>query len=177
MASAPNQSGVGKDCILTFENFITGECQDADAKIKDGVELRGFAWGVKTNREAGRGQATGRRQYESLHCTAGVSKASPQIFQACFENQRIRSAVLHVRKQGALDSSGKSQGEYYTLTLKQVAVTSYRSTIESVSESPIPVDEFQLNFAEIEFTYLPQTASGGLGGAVSASDSLRNPVI
>ena len=168
MASAPNQSGVGKDCILTFENFIVGECQDADAKIKDGVELRGFAWGVKSNRDAGSGQASGRRQYENVHCTAGVSKASPQIYQALVRNDRIRSAVLHVRKQGALDSSGKSQGEYYTLTLKDVAVTSYRSTIESVSDSPIPVDEFQLNFAEIEFTYFPQTETGGLGGAVMA---------
>jgi type VI secretion system secreted protein Hcp len=172
MASAPNQGGGGKDCILTFENFVTGECNDADAKIKDGVELLGFTWGVQSPRDAASGAATGAARFEGVRCTATTSRASPQLFQASVENQRIRSAVLHVRKQGAVDKSGKSQGEYYTVTLKDVAVTSYRSAIESVADSPIPVDEFTLNYAQIELSYRQQTDTGALGGVISYNASL-----
>jgi type VI secretion system secreted protein Hcp len=166
MPSSPSQSGVGKDCILTFENFITGESNDSDAKIKDGVELLGFTWGGQSPRDAASGAATGRPRYEGLRCTAVASKASPQLFKACDENPRIRSAVLHVRKQGVTDSSGKTQGEYYTVTLTDVAVTSYRSAIESVADSSIPVDEFTLNYMKIKLTYRQQSETGALGGTI-----------
>jgi type VI secretion system secreted protein Hcp len=170
----PSSSSSAKDCILTFESFITGESQDAEAKIKDGVDLLGFSWGAQSPRDAVGGGTTGRPRFEDLRCTAVASKASPLIFKACDENPRIRSAVLHVRKQGAIDKSGKSQGDYYTVTLKVVAVTSYRSSIESVADSPIPVDEFTLNYAQIQLTYRSQTETGALGGVVEHNADLSS---
>jgi type VI secretion system secreted protein Hcp len=174
MASAPIHSGSGKDCVIKFDNFVVGEHDDVDPETKGGVELLGFAWGVECRRDPGGGGGpVGARKYQDVSCTAAVSKASPQLFQACFQNQRLRTVKMYVRKQGAIDKADKSQGKYYIVTLKDAAVTSYRSAIESVSDSSIPVDEFTLSFAEIEFTYLQQLESGGLGGAVSATDSLR----
>jgi type VI secretion system secreted protein Hcp len=162
----------GTDCVLKFENFIVGESEDPDPDIKGGVALRSFAWGATTSRSSsgtGRGAAAA---FKDLNCTADVSKASPQLFLACVQNQRIRSAKLFVRKQGALDDADKSQGKYYVVTLKDVAVTSYTSAIELSSNSPIPADEFTLSFAEIDITFQPQTAKGGLGPPVSGSHRL-----
>lgn len=173
MPSSPAAGNVGKDCILTFENYVIGETQDADANIKDGVELISFSWGASSARGAG-GGALRAPMMDDMRFVAAASKASPQILQACLENKRIRSAKLHVRKQGVIDSSGKSQGAYYTVEIKDVAVTSYKSGIELVADSSVPVDEFLLNFTEIEFIYTPQTDKGGLGGAVIANGNLKN---
>ena len=86
--------------------------------------------------------------------------------QALAQNTRIRRAVLHVRKQGG------EQLEYYTISLGDVRVSSYESSIADIADSPIPVDKFTLNFSKIDFDYVIQGEGGGRGGGVSFSDEL-----
>ena len=144
---------------------IPGE--SADSKHKDEIQLESFSFG---NTQAGGhgfggGGGTGKAQFQDLHFSMHVNKASPKLFLACATGEHIKKAVLVARK------AGKDQQEYYKVTLTDLLVSSYQSS--GAGGSPLPVDSVSLNFAKIEYSYSPQDEKGKLGGPVAVGYDVK----
>jgi type VI secretion system secreted protein Hcp len=156
---------VASDYLLKLEG-IKGE--STDAKHKDEIEIESFSWGATnpgTFSSAGGGGA-GKVNFQDLHFTARVSVASPNLMVACATGQHIKSAILTVRKQG------KEQQEFYIVKLSDTLVSSYQSG-GSEGSNALPVDQFSINFAKVEFEYKSQKADGTLGAPVKGGYDLK----
>ncbi len=156
---------MASDYLLKLDG-IKGE--STDAKHKDEIEVESFSWGC-TNpgsfSSAGGGGA-GKVNFQDLHFTSRVSVASPNLMLACATGQHIKSAILTVRK------AGKEQQEYYIVKLSDMLVSSYQSG-GSEGSNALPVDQFSLNFAKIEFEYKSQKPDGTLGAPVKGGYDLK----
>ena len=97
-----------------------------------------------------------------MHFTTQVNKASPLLMLACATGQHIKKAVLFVRK------SGGDQQEYYKVTTVTTCSSPRTRPAGPREATPLPVDQFSLNFAKIEFEYKPQKPDGSLDSAVTA---------
>lgn len=142
---------------------IKGE--STDSKHKDEIEIDSFSWGVTNEGSMGRGGGggTGKAQFQDLHFTKQMDKASPKLMSAAASGEHIKEAVLVARKAG-----GKGdQIEYLIITMNDVMVSSYQSS-GSAGSTSIPVDSFSLNFSKIKYEYKPQKADGSLEGGVLA---------
>ncbi len=135
---------------------IKGESQDS--KFKDMIEIESFSWGASNagSHSSGGGGGAGKVSLQDVHFTSQVNKASPVLFLKCCTGEHIKKAVLHVRKQG------KDQKEFYIVTLENLLVSGYQSG-DSTGGSPLPTDQFSLNFTKIKFEYKVQEKDGSLG--------------
>lgn len=134
---------------------IKGEA--GDSKLGGQIEVDSFSWGASNagTHSSGSGGGAGKVSFQDIHFTAKVSKASPQLMQACAQGTHIGKVVLTVRKQGG------DQQDYYKIVLSDVLVSSYQSGGHDGSNS-VPTDSFSLNFTKIEFDYKPQKKDGSL---------------
>jgi type VI secretion system secreted protein Hcp len=149
---------VASDYLLKIEG-IKGE--SSDSKHKDEIEIESFSWGATqpgSFATAGGGGA-GKVSFQDVHFTTRVNVASPNLMMACATGQHIKLATLTVRK------AGKEQQEYYVIKLSDNLVSSYQSG-GSEGSNALPVDQFSLNFAKIEFEYKSQKPDGSLGAPV-----------
>ncbi len=144
------------DFFLKIEG-IKGE--STDAKHKAEIEVESFSWGEtnphdRSSRAGGHG--AGRVSWQDLHFTKLVDTASPLIALGCATGEHYKEATLTVRKQGG------EQQDYYKIKLTDVLVSSYQCGGSNGSNS-VPVDQFALNFAKINFDYFTQDKTGKLG--------------
>jgi type VI secretion system secreted protein Hcp len=159
---------VASDYLLKIDG-IKGE--STDAKHKDEIEIESFSWGATQSGTfaAGGGGGAGKVSFQDIHFTTRVNVASPNLMLACATGQHIKSAVLTVRK------AGKDQQEYYIVKIGDSLVSSYQSG-GSEGSSTLPVDQFSLNYAKIEFEYKMQKADGTLGAGVKGGWDLKQNV-
>jgi len=159
---------VASDYLLKLEG-IKGEA--TDAKHKDEIEIESFSWGATQSGTfaAGGGGGAGKVSFQDFHFTTRVNVASPNLMLACATGEHIKSAILTVRK------AGKDQQEYYLVKMSDNLVSSYQSG-GSEGSSSLPVDQFSLNFAKIEFEYKAQKADGSLGAGVKGGWDLKQNV-
>ena len=146
------------DFFLKIEG-VDGE--STDDKHKGEIDIESFSWGVANQgtHGSGGGGGAGKAVFNDIHFHTHVNKSSPKLFLACATGEHFKKAVLTVRK------AGKDQQEYYKVTMSDCLVSSYQS---GGSGTPIPTDQYSLNFAKIEFEYKPQKADGTLDSAVKA---------
>jgi type VI secretion system secreted protein Hcp len=143
------------------------EGESIDERHKNEIDVLSWSWGESNNARAasGRGGAgAGKVSMQDFHFTAQSSKASPKLMLACATGQHIKEAKLTARKAGG------DQQEYLIITLKDVVISSYQI---GGSGGSAPVDQFSINFAQIEFEYKPQNPDGSLGDPVRAGWDVR----
>jgi type VI secretion system secreted protein Hcp len=152
------------DVFLKLDG-IDGESQDE--KHKDEIDIESFQWGLAQvgTTGGGGGGGAGRAVFQDFSFTADISKASPQLFLACASGEHIKEGTITVRK------AGKDQLTYYTVKLTDCLVSLYNQA--AVADGDRPMDEFALNYAKIEITYIPQEADGSAGTPVKAGWDLR----
>lgn len=142
-------------------NGIKGE--STVVQHKDEIEVQNWAWGVtggaSTPGIGGGGAAVGRPEFEDLHFTHRVDRASPELWKACATGRHIRDAVLSVGRPG-----GGTQ-DYLIIKLSDVIVTSVAMS-DGAGDTLVPVESVGLAFAKVEYGYRPQNANGSLGAAV-----------
>jgi type VI secretion system secreted protein Hcp len=157
---------MASDYLLEIDG-IKGESQDD--KHKDTIEISSFSWGASNTgaSSSGSGGGAGKVSFQDISFTTSVNKSSPLLMLACASGQHIKKAVLYVRKQGG------DQMEFYTITLEDVVVTSYKSGGHVDQSSTIPVDQFTLDFTTIKYEYKPQKADGSLDSAQSAGWNVK----
>ena len=156
------------DAFLKIDG-IPGEA--TSEKHKDEIQLISFSWGEQNvgAHAVGGGDGAGRVSMQDFHFSAHVSKASPKLFLACASGQHIASATLTVDRSSPNTDRGSQT--FYKVNLSEVLVSSYQTGGSSGEE--LPTDQFSLNFAKIEITYTPQSATGQTQQPISAGWDLK----
>ncbi len=160
---------MASDYLLEIDGI---EGESTDDKHRGWLEIEAFSWGLtQLTALAGGGAGAGKPSFQDIHFTKLVDKSSPKLFLACASGQHIKKATLVVRR------AGKELQEYYKVTLEDVLVSSYQSSGASGGPAgvaaAVPIDEFAMNYAKIEFSYRAQKPDGTLEQPVVASWDLR----
>jgi type VI secretion system secreted protein Hcp len=139
---------MASDYLLVIQG-VNGESK----AMTNAIEVDTFSWGCSNPSTFGQnsGGGAGKVSFQDISFSlSSAHKASPILMEKCATGDHIANAVLHVRKQG------KTQQEFYTITLEPVIVSSYQGGGhgQGVSES------FSLNFSKIKFDYKEQSNQG-----------------
>jgi len=141
---------------------IAGEADNQ--KHKDEIEIEGFSFDAVQIGTAshGRGLSGGKSEVHDLQFSKKMDKASPKLFQYCADGKGIPTAVLTAQKAGG------GQNAYMIITLTDVLVSSYHTSLDASSNGAglVPVDHFSLHFNKIEYEYKEQKADNTLGPGV-----------
>jgi len=138
---------------------IAGESKEA--KHKDWIDVLSWSFGESNAgaAAAGGGAGAGKVQMSDFNFMKATSKASPKLFLACAQGQRMKEAKLSAVKAGAM------QQEYLSWTFSDVLISSYQTT---GSGGDISMDSVSLAFAKVQVEYKPQNPDGSLGTPVVA---------
>ena len=145
---------------------IKGESRDD--QHKDEIEILSYSWGVSQSGTLafGGGGGAGKVQFQDFHFTSSLSKASPLLFLGCATGEHIKDATLTARK------AGEKQQDFLIIKMNDILITSYQTGGSSGSDT-VPTDQFALNFAKIEYSYIPQKPDGSSDAAVRAGWDLK----
>jgi type VI secretion system secreted protein Hcp len=157
----PDALAAQVDYFLKLDG-IDGE--STDDRHKGQIEIESFSWGASnpSTLSGGGGGGAGKVQMQDIHFTKTIDKSSPKLFEAVATGKHIKKAVLMGR--------GPSGNEFLVLTLEDVLISSYS---QAGNQGTLPVDSFSINFAKIEYKYVPQGAEGQQGTAVIATWDLK----
>jgi type VI secretion system secreted protein Hcp len=120
------------------------------------IEILSFSWGVSNSgsMSSGSGGGAGKASFQDISFVRRLDKASPKLMLACATGQHIPSAILVCRKSGG---DGRSEA-YYKITLNDILVSSVSTSGNSGGD--LPTESFSLNFAKIEWEYVPLSVDG-----------------
>jgi len=149
------------DIFLKIEG-IKGESKDD--QYKEQIEVQSYSFGLTQagTFAFGGGGGAGKAQFQDISFAARVSKASPMLFLKCANGQHLPGATLSARK------AGERPLEFLQIKLNDVIITSYQNGGSSGSDS-LPVDQFSINYAKIEFAYTEQKDDGSAGEVTRAA--------
>ncbi len=146
------------------------EAQDYYLKL-DGIEgesidptmagnIRIDSWSMSVTNAIGTksGQEMGKSAWKTLDFTAEVERSCALLHRSCVLGERIKKAVLTIRK------SGQKQQPYLVITLSDALVEHFE--LGKVSEKGIPMMYFTLSFSKIETEQAEQMQTGQLGGKI-----------
>jgi type VI secretion system secreted protein Hcp len=139
---------------------IAGESKEA--KHKDWIDVLSWSFG-ETNAGTGAtggGAGAGKVQMSDFSFMKATSKASPKLFLACAQGQRMKEAKLSAVKSGAM------QQEYLSWTFSDVLISSYQTTGSSGDD--VSMDSVSLAFSKVQVEYKAQKADGSLEAPVVA---------
>jgi len=162
-------------CFTPFQMFapafmklgdIKGEATDAD--YRDTIEIQSFSLGASNPATATGG---GRVSFSDLSLVKKLDASSPLLYLNAAKGQVIPTATLHLTR-----STEGGQEEYYMITMTDVLVTSVQSGGSAGGSGPLPTESISLNYTKIEFTYWPQSATGGLGEPIRTGWDIKNNV-
>jgi type VI secretion system secreted protein Hcp len=127
---------------------------------KDWIEIDSYSWG-ETNRgsvAAGGGGGAGKVYMQNFNFMKKMDKASPVLMQACAQGEHMKMATLIGIRDG-------QRQEFLKVTMTDVLISSYRT---GGSSGVVPTDQFSINFAKIEYEYMPMNPDGTMGETVRA---------
>jgi type VI secretion system secreted protein Hcp len=138
---------------------IKGESQD-DAH-KGEIDITSWSWGVTQTgaSHGGGGSGAGKAQVHDLTFQKNIDRSSPLLFQLCCSGTPIGKALLTCRKAG-----GKPL-EFIKITMQQCIVSSV--TPGGGKESDFLTETVTLNFASMNYEYVPQKADGSGDASVA----------
>jgi type VI secretion system secreted protein Hcp len=151
-----------------FDAFLKIEGVPGEATAtghKDEIDIESFSMGITRLAATGGGTSTARAQFTDISFTHYLDKASPLLMLRCAQGTLIPTAVLTCRTVGA------RQDIFYVIRLTDVVVTSV--SIGGAAGGDRPTETFSLNYARIEWEYIPQLATGGMGDPVRATWNLQ----
>ncbi len=148
---ATNEAFAAVDMFIKIDG-VDGEAT-ADGK-RNQIDVDSWSWG-ETNSvaRAGGGGGAGKVSMQDFHFTAKLNKSSPKLMEACANGQFFKNAELTLRRAG-------QPSDYLTIKLTDIIISKYQTG----SEGDNPVDQVSLNFAKIEFEYIPQSDVGTPSG-------------
>jgi type VI secretion system secreted protein Hcp len=136
----------------------------ADAKHKEEIQVESWSWSENNigTGAAGGGHGGGKVSMSDFHFTMNMNKASPNLFIACAKGTHIPTGLLTCRK------AGDKPLEYLKIKMTDILISGYQ-TGASGGSGELPVESISLNFAKIEFEYVPQGKDGQASGAAVKS--------
>jgi type VI secretion system secreted protein Hcp len=142
--------------------LIKGESQDDQHKGE--IDVLSWSWGMQAKPTLGGGVASGKATINDLKIVKKLDSASTALMLALRTNEPIQKAVLTLRK------AGKSQVEYFKVTIEQGRVTSLTVDAGDTSGSPDVVERVSFSFNKIEVEYVPQGKDGLPQGGMTFAD-------
>jgi type VI secretion system secreted protein Hcp len=142
---------MASDMFIKLDD-IKGE--SVDDKHKGEIDVLSWAWGVSQtgSSHGGGGSGAGKAAVQDLSFTKAVDKSSPLLFQMCCAGKPITKALLVCRKAGG------TPVEYVKVTMNQAIVSSV--TTGGDKGSDLLTETVTLNFASMNYEYVPQKADG-----------------
>jgi len=147
------------DMYMVLEN-ISGESKDKIYGPKKAIDVLAWSWGMSQSGSfhSGGGGGAGKVNVQDLSFTKWVDNSSPTLMQHIATGKHIAKGTLIVRKAGGTPL------EYIKIKLNDVMVASL-TTGGSGGEDRL-TENVTLNFAEVEFDYVPQKSDGSGGTEV-----------
>ncbi len=154
------------DMFLKLEG-INGESMDD--KHKQAIQLQSFTFNIAQmgSGSHGGGSGSGKAEWADMIFSKNLDTSSPTLIEHCALGKHINKAQLFVRKSGVAGG----QGDYYTITMTEVLVSSVTNTGSNASD--LPLETLGLNYAKIQFEYKTQDDKGVLGKPVTAGWDLK----
>lgn len=135
---------------------IQGESTQTSLGREDSIECIHFVNEVKTARQAGSGQATGRRQYEPILIRKRIDKSSPLLAKGLAQNQVAEGVFKFFRPNPSGDGTTE---HFFTIDIKQGRVSYIKLYVEDVLDPDTstrpPLEEVSFVFHTIKWTYEP----------------------
>jgi len=91
---------------LSVKAAKQGELKGEGGKNRGKIPILGFSYGVLSPRDAGSGQATGKRQHKPLTVFKEWGVISPQLFESLVTNEVLPSVIID---EFRTDSEGKEE--------------------------------------------------------------------
>jgi len=137
---------------------IKGE--STDDKHKDEIDILAWSWGVSnpTSMASGGGGGVGKVNFQDIHFTHYVDKATPNLMKMCATGEHIKEATLTQRKQG------KGQQEFLVIKLSDVMVSSVSPGGSEAGTAPL--ESVSLAFAKVALEYKAQKPDGSLDAGI-----------
>lgn len=144
------------DAFLKLDG-IDGE--STDQQHKGEIDVLSWSWGATQAIATGTGggSTAGKVSMQDFHFVSRVNKASPKLFESCASGKHIDTATLSVRK------GGDRAFDYIKITMSNVLVSGY---LPAGAPDDAASEEVSLNFAKIEFEYVPQSTDGSVLGSI-----------
>ncbi|HTO47440.1 MAG TPA: type VI secretion system tube protein Hcp [Burkholderiales bacterium] len=165
-AVAPVAAPAAEDLFLKIEGIV-GESTDAK-HAKEIVLLsytQSFMNPVSTT--SGGGGGTGKVNCGDVKVTKLVDRASPFLIAGVATGKAYPTALITFRK------AGKTQIEYYKVTLSEVFLDAITQTDASPTDATTILEQLSMSAAKFQFEYRPQNADGSMGAAVKFSWDCR----
>ena len=131
------------------------EGESVDQQHPKEILIQSFSHGVTVPSAIGGGGA-GKASFSDLNLIKTLDKASPLLYSFAAQGRHLQQAVLSVRVSGA------TPFEFYRITLSDVTI----SSVQTGGAGERPTESLSLNFARIEWRYVPQNANGSAGTPV-----------
>lgn len=156
------------DAFLKIDG-IPGE--STDDKHKDWIEIASYNWGVSQPASAtasSSGGATSERaNFQDLHVTKTLDKATPKLALACADGTHIKEVTLELCR-----AAGGQKLKYMEYKLSNCIVSSLSGSGSGGGE---PTENLAFNYGKLEVTYTQQKrADGSGGGNVAAGWDLQS---
>ena len=153
---------------MAISNFLKLDGIDGestDRSHRNEIELLSWSWGMtnETPASGGGGSGVGRATPQALLFVHRYDKASPLLARLAANGRHVRSAVLSARRSGA------GQRDFLVVTLKELTITA----VQMSDNGDGPLEQVALRFAEIGFSYVPQTPRGTAGAPVTMNWNVR----
>lgn len=133
---------------------IQGESTQTSLGRENSIECLYFVDSVRTAREAGSGQATGRRTYEPITIRKRIDKSSPLIAKALCNNEKIDAVFKFFRPSPTGDGTTE---QFFTVEISDGRVSHIKrvspDTIDPASATEPPTEEIGFVFHTITWTY------------------------
>jgi len=152
----------GADVYLAVQTARAGAIKGESMAVGhvDEIVVRGWHWGMSSNTDAAsRGQGgagAARRSLRPLVVEKLLDRASTSLMAAVASNDKIKSAVLTMRK------SGDAQQDFLKLTLSGAVLMDIDCAADSTGQV---VERLTFSYAKLEVEYRVQQAGGQLGAA------------
>ena len=137
-------------CYLTIEGAQQGTFHGEQSFSKFGsgkITAVKFSSGVTTPHDVATGQASGKRQHQTIKFTKEWGAATPQLFTALVTNEKLTSVVFNFTRTSA---DGKEQVTL-VVTLTNASVVSIASALNLVDRHQSAFDGHELEDIELTF--------------------------
>ena len=135
---------------------IEGEA--VDPTMQGNIRIESWSMCVTNAIGSKSGMELGKSAWKTLDFIAQVERSCTLLHRSCVMGERIKSAVLTIRK------AGQRQQPYLVITLSDALVEHFE--LGKVSEQGIPMMYFTLSFSKIDTEQAEQLQTGQLGGKI-----------
>lgn len=132
---------------------VQGESTQTSLGRENSIECLYFEDSVRTAREKGSGQATGRRTYEPIRILKRIDKSSPLLAKALCNNEKVDGVFKFFRPNG---DTGETE-HFFTVEIASGRMAGIKrvspNVIDPAAGSDPPTEEVSFVFHTITWTY------------------------